>query len=226
VSRGREIRGAGPRPAPLRAPLTWLLAAVAGLAFWLPGASELLAYSRDAIAAGELWRLVTGHWVHWSLDLLIWDLGAFVLLGVLCEVRSPRRFLACTAGAAITIPVVMWLTLPQLEAYGGLSGIDSALFALLATDLLGRDLRGQRGARWIGLALVLSFAAKIGFEALTGSAVFAELPGAIEPVPIAHLAGALLGVGVALLGRGPRSLPASPVRTGWAPDPAALRECP
>lgn len=198
-------RGAGPGPAPLRtAGLTALVGAVAGLLFLVPGARDWLAYDRAAIAAGEFWRLLTGHLVHWSLGHLVWDVGAFVLLGALCEARSRRRFLVCLAGSAVVIPAAVWWVMPGLEFYGGLSGVDSALFALLGVDLLRDELRRRsRAALAIGVGLSLGFALKIAFEFVTGATVFvADLSHGIAPVPVAHLAGAAIGILSAALAGG------------------------
>ena len=134
-----EGGGAGPGPAPLCA---GLLSALAALVWLLPDAGAGLAYDRHAIAAGELWRLLTGHFVHWSPAHLAWDVGTFLVLGAACEARSRQRFLACLAGSAIAIPAVVWFWLPELQRCAGLSGIDSALFALLGAELV-RERRGR-----------------------------------------------------------------------------------
>jgi rhomboid family GlyGly-CTERM serine protease len=166
-----------------------------------PGAPEWLAYDRHAIASGELWRLVTGHLIHWSRDLLAWDVAVFAALGALCERRSRRRFLVCAVGSALAISAVLWICEPQLGRYGGLSGIDSALFALLAVDLTREQWRdGRRSGVWLALALFAGFALKVAFEFASGTAVFVgDLPPGIVPVPAAHLAGAAVGIGCAAL---------------------------
>ncbi len=191
-----DPRGAGPGPAPRLPLLTGVLSAAALVLFWVPGAAEALAWDRHAIASGELWRLATGHLVHWSTGHLVWDVGAFALLGALCESRGRGRTALCLAGSALAISGLVWLLLPDMLRYGGLSGLDSALFAQLGVDLL-REQRRQSGiaALGLGLALCLAFALKIGFEATHGGAVFVgDLPAGVGPVPGAHLAGALSGL--------------------------------
>jgi rhomboid family GlyGly-CTERM serine protease len=189
-----------------------LLAAVAVGVWLLPDSGAWLAYERDPIPAGELWRLVTGHFVHWSPGHLVWDVGTFLVLGAACELRSRRRFSVCLAGSAIAIPCAVWLLLPELELYAGLSGIDSALFALLGADLV-REHWERRSPAVLatGLVLLLAFALKVGFEITTGGTVFvADLGRGIVPVPHAHLAGALVGLlASALLPGSSRSGPSS-----------------
>jgi rhomboid family GlyGly-CTERM serine protease len=173
-----------------------LPAAVAGSVSLLPDSGAGLAYQRDSIAAGELWRLVTGHFVHWSHGHLLWDVGTFLVLGAACELRSRKRLLVCLVASAIAIPGAIWLLLPELELYAGLSGIDSALFALLGAELVREhSKKGSPAATAIALVLGLGFALKIGFEMTNGATVFVgDLAPGIVPVPLAHLAGALVGL--------------------------------
>jgi rhomboid family GlyGly-CTERM serine protease len=193
----REVGGAGRGPAPLPAcGLSIALGALAALVWLLPDRGTGLAYHRDAIAAGELWRLFTGHFVHWSPGHLVWDVGTFLVLGAACEARSRRRFVACLAGSILAIPAAVWLLLPGLELYGGLSGLDSALFALLGAELVSeRWQRRSPAALATALVLCLAFALKISFEMTNGGTVFVgDLEPGIVPVPRAHLVGALIGM--------------------------------
>jgi len=172
------------------------LAAVAGGIALLPDAGAGLAYQRDLIAAGELWRLITGHFVHWSHSHLVWDLCTFLALGAACELWSRRRLLVCLLVSAVAIPGVLWLLQPELEIYGGLSGIDSALFALLGGQLAHEHWkRGSSAALALALVFCLAFALKTGFEMTNGGTVFVgDLAPGIASVPLAHMAGAVVGV--------------------------------
>lgn len=190
--------GAGIRPAPpLRLP--WLSLALAGVALALhatPGSLALLAWDRAALEGGELWRLATGHWVHWSGGHLLWDASAFAILGAGCELRSRRRFALCVTGSALAISLALLAWLPALDACAGLSGIDSALFALLGVELV-RERWPECRLRALALCgtLCAAFAAKLGFELATGAALFvSQLGPGVAPLPAAHLAGALAGL--------------------------------
>jgi rhomboid family GlyGly-CTERM serine protease len=165
---------------------------------WLPGAEAALVFDRGALAAGQWWRLLTGHWVHWSAQHLVWDVGTFVALGAACEMRSRRRFAACTLGSALAISAAVFFLLPALSQYGGLSGIDCALFALLGAELWREQRHADaRIAAGLAAALCVALALKVGFEWLTGGTVFvADLGASIVPVPAAHVAGAAVGLAV------------------------------
>lgn len=165
-----------------------------------PGAAGWLEYDRGRIAAGEVWRVVTCHWTHWSADHLLWDLGAFVVLTALCWRLGRARTLAAIAAAALLIPLALWLVTPDLARYRGLSGLDSALFVLLAAGLLRREaVAGRRRTVKLAAGLLAVFAAKVLFEAATGTTLFVDASAAFVPVPLAHLVGGVCGAAAAIL---------------------------
>lgn len=185
VSAGRRVP---------RASLLFGLAAV--LIYLLPAASAAFEYHRGAIEHGQLWRLFTCHWTHLSLDHLLWDAAVFVALAAWCERDAPRRFWTCLGASALLIPVSVWILLPDLETYRGLSGIDSALFALLAIRLLLEKMETRQWG-WVAavVALLAGFVCKTAFEAVTGQAVFVDSAATgMIPVPLAHAVGAAVGI--------------------------------
>jgi len=133
----------------------------------------------------EVWRFVTCHFTHWSYEQLAWDALAFLLLAWVCERRNRVAFHATLLASAIVIPLAVLAFAPNVIAYRGLSGLDSALFAMLIIEA-----RRSRIAMLCGIA----FVAKIVFELTTGSLVFVTHMGeGVAPVPIAHIAGAIVG---------------------------------
>ena len=178
-----------------------ILAGAALLVARWPSVTLWLQYDRLSITTGEWWRFLTGHWTHVSDDHLVWDVVMFVVLGALCESTSRVRYAVCIAGAAVLIPLMLWVACPDLQTYRGLSGIDSALFALLATVLIQQEWRAQRWAWVVPLTVVcLAFFAKIGYEWVTGHTLFVDSrSGAMIPIPLAHGVGAGIGVIVGLV---------------------------
>lgn len=168
------------------------LVALASVA--LPGVSELLQYDRLLIAEGEVWRTLTGHITHWNADHLFWDLSMFALLGYLCERRDRRKFVICLALSAIAIPVAIWTIQPEMTTYRGLSGIDTAVFVLLAIQLL---IEKWRSGDWLlaGMisALMVGLIGKIVLELITGATAFVDHQAAgFTPLPLAHIVGAIV----------------------------------
>ncbi len=180
-----------------RRPASWLALGLSlfAVGVWLmPEVADVLQYDRAALAGGELWRAVAGHWAHWSADHLVWDLAMFAVFGALLERRSRARFVAVVVLSAVAIPAALWFAAPEFEYYRGLSGIDSALFAAFFAQLLADAWRSRSclgGA--VPVVALLGFGGKSTFELLTGSTVFVA-DGVFTAVPLAHLVGAAVGV--------------------------------
>jgi rhomboid family GlyGly-CTERM serine protease len=182
----------GPRGA-LALPLG--VAVAAAMAAAAPPAA--LEYRRGAVLGGEVWRLLTGHWVHFSAAHLAWDLLAMLALAWACR-DAPRRALLALATASVAIPLAVAMLQPELAIYRGLSGLASTLFVLAACRRLvpragSEDVGAARSRRVAALALAL-FGAKVAWEAATGAALFVDGAAAgFQPVPLAHLVGGLCG---------------------------------
>lgn len=180
-----------------RPPLVSIFLALAAVAIWfIPGAADLLQFDRGAIARGEIWRLVTGHWTHFTSSHLVWDAMVFAVLGAVCEMRNRREFEVCLGFSVFAVSLIVY-GFTGFETYRGLSGLDSALFVLAAGGMIAERLRGgdRRGAAAVGL-FAAGFAAKTAVETLTGATLFMSATPLMVPVPAAHVAGALAGVGV------------------------------
>lgn len=203
-------RAAGRQGAPPRlggvALAALLLSAPALLLVLAPGAAAWFEYDRTAIAAGELWRVVTCHWMHWSLDHLAWDVVAFAMLVMIGWRASAKRLLLALALSAVLIPPAVWIVLPEMGTYRGLSGIDSALFTLVAVTVLKEEAAaGRRGTTLAIVLVVTGFVGKIVFELVTGGTLFAD-SSTFVPVPLAHVVGGACGwVAAALPSMTPRS---------------------
>ena len=177
------------------------LAAIALIIAAIPCLGTWLQYDRVAIATGECWRLCSGHWTHVSGEHLFWDVLMFVVLGALCELDHRGRCITCILSATILIPAALWFGMPSMMIYRGLSGIDSALFMLLATTHWRREFQAQRWG-WVTVltAVCLLFGAKVLYETTTGSTLLVNSRDAgMTPVPLAHAIGALIGLGVGLV---------------------------
>lgn len=175
--------------------LTLGLAAVAIAIHFIPGAAGTLQFDRAA-ALREPWRVCTAHFTHFDTNHLVWDLGVWLVLGAMCERVSRVRFASIVAAASVAIGGAVWWWQPQFQTYRGLSGLDFALFGILAGALVENP---QRNARLMGgLALCLALA-KCAFELATASTLFANGTGYV-PVPLAHLVGLLIGAAPALRG--------------------------
>ena len=171
------------------------LAACALAAYWLPGLSAVLIYDRSAILAGELWRLITGHWVHFSASHLLCDVVVLGVSGWLIEARGYRFFPALCGVAALSISLAMLAALPDLAQYGGLSGVAMASTVYLA-------LHGRREAspwRWICVGILALGIGKLSYDVIGGGFSLMELGDeTVFNVPMSHFVGAAAGLAMYL----------------------------
>ncbi|MBU0755437.1 MAG: rhombosortase, partial [Planctomycetes bacterium] len=177
-----------------------------------PGAGPALEYSREGFQNGEWWRGLTGHWVHFSLDHLFWDLAAFISLGTACERVTRKGFLLCVLVSACVISAMLWRIGQELSFYRGLSGVDTALMAYLVVHLIHRGFAGRRFPD-VALAgiFALGILGKLCYEACSASSLFVNHAGeGICCVPLAHGTGAVVGALIAVRTARSFSSPSSP----------------
>jgi rhomboid family GlyGly-CTERM serine protease len=179
------VQGHGSRRLPWHT-FTLLLITIGLFAFGGP-APEGLVFDRQAIVQDEPWRLLTGHWVHGDREHLAWNLAAFGILGWMIEMSlgSARLYAALLAGTC-SVTAWVWLFIPSLELYCGLSGILNTLLFVILID------GWQRSRKLIFPLVFVAAAAKIAIESVWSAAIFTHT--SWPAVPEAHLAGALAGV--------------------------------
>jgi len=184
-----------------KGPLPWLSLALAGLMAALFAAlgpaPEAWVYDRAAIGHGEWWRLLSGHWVHSDGGHLIWNLGALLVLGWIIEMRNRVMLLTGLLAGTLGVNLMLWLALPELERYCGMSGVLNTLL-LFAFAALWRVAT----APVLVAVGTLSFA-KILVEISAGQALLTNA--AWESVPQAHLAGWLIGLVLIIAGFAPQA---------------------
>lgn len=101
-----------------------MLTAIFLLLAFLPPVSHLLEYRRELIAAGEFWRLFTGHFVHLNLAHAVMNAVGTVLVSLLfvTEIRRSQWW-AVVLAAPVIISVGLWFKQPGLSGYAGFSGV-------------------------------------------------------------------------------------------------------
>jgi rhomboid family GlyGly-CTERM serine protease len=151
--------------------VTLLMVGGALLAAALPGASATLIYDRDAVLAGEIWRMFTGHWVHFSRTHLVYDLLAFGIAGSISEAkRLPNFGWLCLLAPGFISTTFLWFE-PEMKYCGGLSGLAVTAITYLALCGLGETAPW----RWICLATLVGVVGKTLFELKTGRMCFATV---------------------------------------------------
>jgi hypothetical protein len=177
----------------------WVTAAVVAAALGAAAVQGLgvdLEYSRHGPSGTGLWRLASSQLVHWSWRMAAVDLGVILLAGVLVERRSRGRALASIAAGFVLSAVAVGALEVGIDRYRGSSGIAAALVVTLAAGWIARGRHW--GVRALGAAGLGLFAARVGWEWMTGTApVLTTLPAAVAPAPFVHLLGGAGGLAVA-----------------------------
>jgi rhomboid family GlyGly-CTERM serine protease len=150
--------------------------------------SPWLEFNREAIANGQWWRLVTGHWLHTNSWHLMMNLGGFVLIICLHGMYYNGKVLLSLllVGSLCTGLGLFWLS-PSTEIYVGLSGF---LHALLVCGCL-IDIRRHWSSGW--LILIATFG-KVFWEQLHGASQDVATLIAADVAIDAHLFGACTGL--------------------------------
>lgn len=191
----------------------------------VPGAADALECSRAALAAGQIWTLLTAHLTHCNWSHFIWDILAFALLaGWVARHRGDRYLVTQLVAQAAVIPVLVFLLHAGIQSYRGLSGLCSGLFIAAVLDLLhfppvNAAYPAIRLPPWLvslirtlynplklvqfnplPIILLAAFAGKLGWELVSGSTLFVHSLGEnAVAVPAAHAAGGLAALCVHVL---------------------------
>lgn len=149
---------------------------------------EALQYQRDAIHAGQLWRLFTAPLVHLGWSHTLMNVGALIIIwGLFGQVLANRAWLVITLGCALGISAGLLLLNPEIGWYVGLSGVLHGYFTAGAIAERHTNMRTC-------IVMLLLVSGKLLWEQFFGS-----LPGSAEAtggavIVDAHLYGAITGL--------------------------------
>lgn len=164
--------------------LTLALCLLAALLMVLPEPiSEMLYFDHQQLSSGNLWSLVTGHWMHADGQHLMWNLLGLAILGIMIERHSRMMLLLSLGMGMLAVNLLLLSPFSELQRYCGLSGV---LNTLLGVALYCRWR--ETGSIIVPIVGALSIA-KIFVEIQTGTNLFTDI--SWPPYPLAHLAGLL-----------------------------------
>lgn len=152
-----------------------------------------LRYDREAILAGELWRILTAHIVHLGWKHLLMNVAGLALIWLLFgRLFNTAWWSVIVVACALGVSGGLLLFHPGIGWYVGMSGVLHGMFLAGALASLARGYRAE--ALLLGLVVV-----KLIWEQLYGPlASSRELAGGTVVVD-AHLYGALTGTVVAAI---------------------------
>lgn len=129
-----------------------LLFVIAAARCWT-GAVDALVYDRALIAAGEWWRLITAHVVHFSTAHLLRNTLLLLPATFWLEMRDrASAILVLSLAPAVSLTVL--LAVPSIAVFAGASGIAYGMIIALAINRL-LEVPEQRRWWWAVLALAV-----------------------------------------------------------------------
>lgn len=172
------------------------MACIAVIVFQIDALAAALIYDRDAVAAGQLWRLVTSALVHLSPSHLALDVAAVLLVAMLGRSEPPATALAICVLISTVSSLYVLVCRPEMRYFGGLSGIATGLFAYIALMSLRRH--GRHLPSLLPLAALL---VKTGMELGTGGSLAQTVAQPFTTVAASHAIGLAVALLLALLPR-------------------------
>lgn len=159
--------------------------------------AEIFMYKRQAVLDGQLWRVLSAQFVHFSASHLWYNIAVFLVAGVLVErMEGPRTVMILYGLTSLLSGVYLLMLRPEMHIYGGLSGV--AVAAVIYASLCGMRAGGVAGRLYLAVGLLTAI--KVVYEVLThGGPVFVSYGGTgISLVVEVHLIGLLSGLALYL----------------------------
>ena len=154
---------------------------------------HLLRYDRDAILYGEVWRLLTGNFLHLGAMHLLLNLAGLALIWMFFGPRfNHAQWIVIVVVTALATGAGLLVLTPEVGWYVGLSG---ALHGYFVAGCMAEIRLKFREGWWLLLAITLKLAWEQWQGAMPGTA---DLAGG-EVIVDAHLFGALSGLAAILL---------------------------
>ena len=171
----------------------FVIAAIAIMAVLQTIGPETFRYERDWIDTGQIWRVLSAHWVHvgW-MHWLLNSLGLLIMVTLTTPGWSLPRWIFSTVSMALGISILMTLFNPEVRDFAGHSGVLYGLYLLGAISLYAQD-------RLVALLVAAAIVIKILMEQFqfydfnTGGLIGARV------VVDSHLYGVFMAIAIALV---------------------------
>lgn len=185
-------------------PWTFLIVAAAATLIQFAGTinpawTSAMIYDRTALTAGQVWRLWTGHLVHYGWLHFTVDTAILLYLGrVITWPRPGARWLALFVLPPV-ISAAIYFFDSSMTYYAGLSALNLGLFVFHAIQGWRRDRTD-----WLWPAVLLVCGVEIAYETVrggSGGGLIAFSDPSVRIATSAHIAGGAGGLVLWLLAR-------------------------
>ena len=124
--------------------------------------NPLLRFDRGSIYEGEIWRLVTGHFVHLGPYHAAMNIfGLILICSIFPDAIDSNSLPKATLFIAVSVSVALLICSPHLDWYLGLSGVLHGLFAFAIV----MHLTARISILWLALAALI---VKVIYEQMPG----------------------------------------------------------
>jgi rhomboid family GlyGly-CTERM serine protease len=166
--------------------LTALILLVSAVSYFSPEIASAFIFDRNAVLHGEIWRLLSSHFVHFNATHLVYNLLAFGAAGWILERKNHLHYALLVAFMALAISSSLCILQPGMLYYGGLSGL--ACGSILYCALLGIEESGPW--RTISKLIICFLAIKISLEAYSSTSILPYWGQQdFVTMPISHMTG-------------------------------------
>ena len=165
----------------------WLVIAASVLLLAGDFGREWFRFDRQAIADFEIWRLLSGHFVHLGTAHFLLNATGLILVWLIAGREFGfRDWGIITLASIAAIDLGLWLFSPALTWYVGLSGV---LHGMLAAGILAALRQRRIDTVVLGIALL----AKLAYEQFVGPLPGSETAAGATVIVDAHFYGAIGG---------------------------------
>jgi rhomboid family GlyGly-CTERM serine protease len=171
-------------------PWGFLLVALAStVSILAPTWRDELLYDRNAIEAGEAWRLWSGNFVHFGWTHFVADTGLWLIIGWFVERAHPLVTRASLPLCALAVTGTVYFFDPEMIRYAGLSGMNVGYLVFLS--LVGWQ---KSWKDWFWPAILGIHVLELILESTWGhGAIRFDTPG-VRVATIAHIGGIVFGI--------------------------------
>jgi len=167
---------------------TFIIILVSILSSYFPELYSFFIFDRSALIRGEVWRIFTCHFVHFSSLHLVYNLFVFGIAGYIIRKKNYPHFGWLCLWLSFAISISLFILKPNMHYYGGLSGV--ACGALYYCALMG--FNESRPWQTICFLVILLLPIKMIVEIYSGASIlpYWEYQSFI-PMQTSHIIGCL-----------------------------------
>jgi len=149
---------------------------------------NLLSYNRSEILQGEIWRLISCHFIHMGWPHLAMNLMGFAFIWFIAEkLLSIKEIILSIVFSGLLISLGLLILEPEIMWYIGSSGI-------LHGFLVAAAIAGMQAKYWEAYALFIFLVVKLCWEQILGPLPSSTAIAGVKIIVDAHLYGALGGL--------------------------------